>query len=101
MEEIDLRTTELGHAFSYAELQGRCRALWGSVSFPGKRPGFAVVIGMDHKPHFDSHDIFLIDEFESFDMRQLIRQCGALDVKYGISLSRSYHPDSPGRWVGD
>ena len=100
MNETDLRTIELGHAFTYIELSIHCRAVWGGVSWPGKRPGFAVVIGMDYKPHFDSHDIFLLDEYESFDLRKLVRQCGALDVKYGISLRGGYGP-APGRWVGD
>ena len=99
--DVDLRTTELGRTFTYAELQTHFRAVWGGVSFPGKQAGFAVVIGMDYKPHFDSHDIFLLDECESFDMRKLVRQCGILDLKYGISLSRSYRPGESGRWVGD
>jgi hypothetical protein len=48
------------------------------------------VVGMERSVHFDSHDIFLLDEYESFDMRELVRQCGVMDFKY-----------SPERWIGD
>jgi len=71
------------------------------VAWPGKRPGFAVVVATDRTRHLDSYDICLLDEYEDFDIRKLVRQCGALDAKYSISLSRTYRPDSPGRWVGD
>jgi hypothetical protein len=101
MNEIDLSKIELGHAYTRRELLNYFRAVWGGVSFPAKRPGFAVVVGMGYEPHFDSHDVFLLDEYESWDLRQLIRQCGALEVKYGISLSRVYRPDLSGRWIGD
>jgi len=100
MDAVDLREIELGHAFTYIELSTHFRAVWGGVSFPGKRPGFAVVVGMGRERHFDSHDIFLLDEFESFDIRKLVRQCGAFDLKYGISLHSGYGP-ALGRWVGD
>ena len=99
--DVDLRTTKLGHTFRYTELLNHCRAIWGAVAWPAKLAGFAVVIGMGHEPHFDSHDIYLLEEFESYDMRQLIRQCGVLDLKYSISLSRSYRPGESGQWIGD
>ena len=101
MDEIDLHTVELGHAFTHRERLNHFLAIWGGVAWPGKRRGCAVVVGMDYRPHFDSHDIYLLDEYESFDMRKLIRQCGAMHVQYGIGLSRTYSPDSPGRWIGD
>ena len=84
--DMDLRTTELGRTFTYAELQTHCRAVWGGVSFPGKRAGFAIIAAVLNEKHFDSHDISLLDEYESFDMRKLIRQCGALNFKYRPSL---------------
>ena len=71
------------------DLRDQCKAIWGAVAWPGKRPGCAVVIGMDRKEHLGNHDIYLLDEFESFDLRKLVRQCGALDLKY-----------SPDRWIG-
>lgn len=96
-----MKIAELGHTFSYRELRNQCSAVWGGVSWPGKRPGFAVVVGMDHKLHLDSRDVFLLEEFESFDIRQLVRQCGVLDLKYYISHHRSYSFESPDRWIGD
>lgn len=101
MNEIDLRTTELGKTFNYRELRSHCKAVWASVSWPGKRPGFAVVVGMAHKRHLDSYDIFLLDEYESFDMRQLVRQCGALDLKYFITFHSLCQPDASDKWIGD
>ena len=86
----DLKTAKLGQTFGCREMKNCCKAIYGGVSWPGKRPGFAVVVAMDIRQHFDSHDICLLDEFESFRTRDLVRQCGALDLKYG-----------PKRWIGD
>jgi len=96
-----LRTIELGHAYTRTELLNHFRAVWGGVSFPGRRPGFACVLAMDYEPHLDSYDIFLLDEYESFDLRELIRQCRILDLRYSIQLERSYNPNSLNRWLGD
>jgi hypothetical protein len=90
MNGVNIRTAPIGHPFTHMELMSQCKAVWAAVAWPGKRPGFAVVVGMDREPHFDSHDVFLLDEYESFDMRQLIHQCGVLSLKY-----------SPDNWVGD
>jgi hypothetical protein len=87
---MDIRTSEIGHNFTQKELKSECKAVWGGVAWPGERPGFAVILGMDTIPHFDNYDIALLDEFESFDMRQLVRQCGVFDFKY-----------QPSRWIGD
>lgn len=72
------------------DLRLRYKQIYGGVGIPGKQPGFAVVVGMSHERHFDNHDIYLLDEFESADMRELIKQCGVLDYKY-----------KPAIWVGD
>jgi hypothetical protein len=82
-------------------LLNQFKAIWGAVAWPGRRPGFAVVVGMGCARHFDSYDGYLLDEFESSDIRQLVRQCGVLDLKYGIGMRRSYDGDPFGRWVGD
>ena len=87
---MDIKTAKLGHPLSRAELAEQCKRIYGGVAWPGKNPGFAVVIAMGREKHFDKHDIYLLDEFESFDTRELVRQCGALDFKY-----------RPDRWVGD
>jgi len=100
--DVDIKTTKVGHTFTYPELLNYCKAVWGGVSWPGKRPGFAVVVGMGCEPHFDSHDIYLLDEYESFDMRKLVRQCGVLDEKYCISLYTVYRPHKlTNQWIGN
>lgn len=86
---MDIKTAKLGE-FSHKELKEQCKAIYGGVAWPGEGPGFAVVIGTDKEKHFDSHDIYLLDEFESMDVRELVRQCGVLDFKY-----------QPKRWIGD
>jgi hypothetical protein len=88
--DISIKTAELGHPFTHSDLKSQCRAICGGVAWPGQRPGFAVVLGMGNDKHFDSYDIYLLDEFQSTDMRELVRQCGALDLKY-----------EPDMWIGD
>lgn len=64
--------------------------IYGGVALPGKQPGFAVVVGMGQGDPFKKHDIYILDEFESMDTRELIRQCGVLDFKYHSKM-----------WFGD
>jgi len=90
MEENIKTSEELGHTFNLIELRTQCRAIWGGVSWPGKSKGFAVVAAMGQKTHPDNYEIYLLDEYESFDMQELINQCFVLDFKY-----------SPERWIGD
>jgi hypothetical protein len=87
---MDNQTAKLTEKKEIQDLEARYKRIYGAVAFPGKRPGFAVVAGMINEEHFESNDIYLIDEFESIDMRELIRQCGVLDFKY-----------KPEVWVGD
>ena len=98
---MDIKTLPLGQAFTSRELLNEFKTVWGAVAWPGKRPGFVVVIGMGRERHFDSYNIYLLDEYESFDVHQLVRQCGVLDLRYGIGMRRSYDSDPFGRWVGD
>ncbi len=88
----ELKKAKLGHRFAVHELESCCRAIYGSVAWPGKKPGFAVVLAMSRskKNNSDSHEICLLDEYESSDMQKLIRQCGVLNRKY-----------EPEMWVGD
>ncbi|MBC8468934.1 MAG: hypothetical protein H8D56_05635 [Planctomycetes bacterium] len=87
---IDIRTSKIGQEFTIEELKQQCKMICGGVCWPGKRPGFAVVLGMSHDKHFDNHDIYLLDEFENMDMWELIKQCGVLIQKY-----------QPTMWIGD
>lgn len=86
----DVKKAKLGQTFSSMEIMNSCKAVYGAVSWPGKRPGFAVVVAMDSTRHIDSYDISLLDEFESDRMRDLVRQCGVLDLKW-----------TPERFIGD
>jgi len=90
LEWKDVKEAELGQTFEIKELKNCCKAVYGGVSFPGRRPGFAVVVAMNHARHFESHDVVLLDEVESFDIRELVRQCVVLDFKY-----------APNEWIGD
>jgi hypothetical protein len=83
-------TAPLGHPFSQRELEIKCKGVYGGVAFPGKNPGFAVVIAMDKEKRGDNYGIYLLDETECFDIRELIRLCDVLDQKY-----------EPKLWIGD
>ena len=86
----DLKETKLGHVFTHPELITLFHQIFGGIAFPSKREGFAVVIGMAQPTHFNDCRIYLLDIFESFDLCELIRWCGAADFRY-----------SPNRWIGD
>ena len=90
LEWEDVKNASLGEPFDVRDLRRCCKEVFGGVSWPGKRPGFAVVLAMDRTRHLDSYDVCLLDEYESFSTRELVRQCSALDSKY-----------RPDRWIGD
>jgi hypothetical protein len=66
------------------------RYIYGGVAWPGKRAGFAIIVVMDEKKHFDSHDVCVLAEFESFSTREMVRQIGVMDATF-----------MPDRWIGD
>jgi hypothetical protein len=86
----DLKAAELGKTFPRNELRYCCKRIYGGVSWPGKHPGFALVVAMDKRLHFDSHDVCLLAEFESASLRDVVRECGLLDLQY-----------VPEEWIGD
>lgn len=87
---MELEKLELGREYTDKELKSCYRQVFGGVVWPGKNPGFAVVVGMGHEKHFDNYDIYLLDEFESVDIRVIVRQCGVLNFRY-----------QPTMWIGD
>ena len=87
---MDIKIAPLGYEFTHAELRNQSRAIYGGVAWLGKRPGFVVVLAIVRSQDQKDWEIYLLDEFESFDMQELIRHCGLLDTKY-----------EPDRWVGD
>jgi hypothetical protein len=90
MGQSEVKDAPLGHPWDRAELRRQVRAVFGGIAWPGRRPGFAVVAALGNEKHFDAYDIVLLDECESADTRELVRQCGVLDLKY-----------RPDQWAGD
>lgn len=68
----------------------RYYAKYGAFSLPGKRPGCVLVIAMDEHRHQDGRDIHLLDEFESWNCRELVQRVFQLDEFNG-----------PKEWIGD
>ena len=99
--DLDLRTVNLGYSFTYHQLINLFKTIWGGVALPSKRPGFSVVVGVANERNFDDFDVILLEEYESFDMRELIRKCGVLDFKYHIKVNDYRRTDLVGSWIGD
>ncbi len=66
------------------------KKIYGAVSWPGKRPGFTVIIGQKKEYRLGGHDFVFLDEIEEADIRKLVRACGGFDFFY-----------RPEIWIGD
>ena len=88
----DLKKAELGQPYQGSPLREFCAPIYGAVAWPGKeRPGFAVVVAASRVVEcLGWPEICLIGEFESFDTRELVRQCGA-----------SHHRYRTNKWIGN
>ena len=85
-----IEAAELGCRFDLTELS-RCTAIYGFVAWPGKKnPGFAVVIGMIYSK------MYLLAEYESSDIRDLIYKCGVLSSDFCFNIAPRGR-----RWYGD
>ncbi len=84
----------LGPEFDQAVVRACCKAIYGGVAWPGvgkdKGSGGIVILSIGKESHIDNPDMLLLEEFESYDIRELVWKCGALDLKY-----------APQRWIGD
>jgi hypothetical protein len=69
----------------------------GGVSYPGKRPGFAVIAGLRTIDRGEHCEVYVLDEFESVDLRKLLHWCHATGSRYNIDQD----PDRFFRWAGD
>jgi len=80
----DLKKAELGQPYEGPSLREFCDPFYGAVAWPGKeRPGFVVVVAASRVVKcLGEPEICLSEEFESFDTRELVRQCGALHHQY-------------------
>lgn len=85
-----IETAELGYNFTPVELL-HCKAIYGAVAWPGKRPGFAVVIGMT-----PNNEMYLLDEYESGDIGELVKRCGTLNFEFYFNSNSKTR-----RWFGD
>jgi len=56
------------------------RKIVGGISFPGTKPGFIVIVGELKQPN--DRKFILFDEYESFDVENLIIRAFALDLYY-------------------
>ncbi len=90
MTEAELSKIEIGAAWTKEALKRVHRVVVGGVAWPSERPGYAVVVGVARSQYRDSYPVYLLDEFESFDLQELITQCGVLHCKY-----------APKQWIGD
>jgi hypothetical protein len=86
----ELKEGKLGQACD--TLERYCDAVYGGVSWPNKRQGFAVVVARNRFEQYGTreHEIYLLDEYESREIDRLVKWCGGADFKY-----------SPNVWVGD
>jgi hypothetical protein len=80
---MDIKTAKLGHTFTPEELADQCHATYGGVAWPGKRPGFAVVLALGRDKQCGKYNIYQLDEYETMHLRKLVRHCRALHFKYG------------------
>jgi len=80
----ELKLAKLGEPFSDRQIAACCRAVYGGAAWPGKNPGFGVVVAMSQGNEDDasSYEICLLDQCESFDMPSLIRACMELDKRW-------------------
>jgi hypothetical protein len=69
----------------------------GGVSYPGKRPGFAIIAGLRTVDRGEHCEVYVLDEFESADLRKLLHWCHATGPRYNIAPD----PDRSFRWAGN
>ena len=86
---MDIKTAALGHTYSVEELADNFQMIYGGVAWPTERPGCAVVLGMGREKRFKNYPIYLLEEFESMDLRKLVWECGAFHFQY-----------RPSQWIG-
>lgn len=100
---IALRTSPVGTDFAYVDLISQTSAVWGGIAWPGDdREGCAIVVAAGTFQHREGYELYVLDEFKSFDVREIVRQCVSMDDRYWVSWKRpdqSYEPS--GRWIGD
>lgn len=66
------------------------RRIIGGVEWPGKRPGFAVVVGEDFEEDksLDVHHLWVLKEHETESTKKLIEKC--MEFKYNNGANKWY-----------
>ena len=100
---FDIRTSKLGSHIEYVDMIDATPAVWGGIAGPCEdRPGYIIVVGACKERHPGGYELCVLDDYESFDVRELIRQCVAMDLKYWVSWRRIDQSGDPeGRWLAD
>jgi len=104
---MDIRTSKLGSHIEYVDMIDATQAIWGGIAWPAgdkgdAKKGYIVVVGACKERHPGGYELCILDEFESFDVRDLVRQCVAMDLKYWVSWRRIDQSGDPeGRWLAD
>jgi len=100
---IDIRTSKLGQHIEYVDMIDATQAVWGGIAWPCEdRAGYIVVVGACKERHPGGYELCVLDDFESFDVRELVRQCVAMNLKYWVSWRRIDQSGDPeGRWLAD
>jgi hypothetical protein len=100
---IDIRTSKLGQYIEYVDMIDATQAVWGGIAWPCEdRAGYIIVVGACKERHPGGYELCVLDDYESFDVRELIRQCVAMDLKYWVSWRRIDQSGDPeGRWLAD
>ena len=104
---IDIRTSKLGEHIEYVDMIDATQAIWGGIAWPGgdkgeNKPGYVVIVGACKEQYPGGYELCVLDDYESFDVRELVRQCVAMDLKYWVSWRRIDQSGEPeGRWLAD
>ncbi len=85
----------IGHPWDHGDLYATFETVMGGVAFPRKNPGFAIVAGLQREPDWGVREIMVLDEFESWNLRDLLKQCAAFGCQYNTQAEDSF------RWIGD
>jgi len=89
-ESMSIAAAPLGHPFTAGQLRRQCRATIGAVAWPGKNPGFGLVLAVTGGRDGLPYEFHLLDEVENEDLLRLVQKCDALDARY-----------VPEQWIGD
>lgn len=98
MKQEELRDIPLGYDWTHHDLRNSFADVWGGVAFPGKQPGFAVVAGLCQPMETGNCEVHVLDEVESVNLYDLLRQCRGLAQKYRLAFRPAAEPF---RWIGD